>query len=82
MAETLIPKASTILVTGANSFIASHIADQLLIDGFNVRGSVRSEAKGKALQKHFDGAYGVGRFECVIVEDITIDGAFDEAVKS
>ena len=81
MTEPLISKGSNILVTGANSFIASHIVDQLLTDGFNVRGSVRSKAKGEALRKHFDGTYGPGRFECVVVEDITVDDAFDDAVK-
>ena len=81
MATPLISKASKILVTGANSFIASHIADRLLIDGFNVRGSVRSKGKGEALQEHFDESYGSGRFKYVVVEDIAVDGAFDEAVK-
>lgn len=81
MAGAWLPKGSTILVTGANSFIASHLVDQLLLDGFNVRGSVRSHAKGRALQQHFDQAYGLGRFELVIVEDITVENAFDDAVK-
>jgi NADP-dependent 3-hydroxy acid dehydrogenase YdfG len=81
MTEPMIARGSTILVTGTSSFIASHIADQLLIEGLNVRGSVRSKAKGEALQNHFDEIYGTGRFEYVLVEDITVDDAFDKAVK-
>jgi nucleoside-diphosphate-sugar epimerase len=81
MTEPLIPKASTILVTGVNSFIASHIADQLLTDGYEVRGTVRSISKGEKLQQHFDATYGKARFELVVVEEITLSGAFNEAVK-
>ena len=81
MTEPLIPKASTILMTGVNSFIASHVADQLLADGYNVRGTVRSISKGEKLQQHFDASYGRGRFEVAVVEDIALSGAFDEVVK-
>ena len=58
-----------ILVTGANGFIASWIIKDLLEQGFNVRGTVRSleKAEGlrKALSAHRD------RLEFVTVEDIT-----------
>ena len=80
MAWPLIPKRSTILVTGVNGFIASHIADQLLKDGYNVRGTVRSASKGELLQTHFDRKYGISRLEIAVVEDITKDGEFDDAV--
>lgn len=81
MTESLIRKASTILVTGVNSFIASHVADQLLADGYNIRGTVRSISKGEELQQHFDATYGKGRFEAAVVEDITLSCAFNEVVK-
>lgn len=81
MTNALIPKGSTILVTGANSFIASHVVDQLLTDGYNIRGTVRSKDKGEILQRHFDKTYGNDRFAFMVVENITIDHAFDEAVK-
>jgi hypothetical protein len=76
-----LPKGSLILVTGANGFVASHVVDRLLEDGFNVRGSVRSEAKGKWLHQVFGSKYGKGRFETIIVPDMQANGAFDAAVK-
>ena len=81
MTEPMIPKGSKVLVTGVNSFIASHIADQFLTDGYNVRGTVRSQRKGDGLKKHFDHTHGKGRFDLAIVEDIALDDAFDEVVK-
>ncbi|WRT68381.1 uncharacterized protein IL334_005357 [Kwoniella shivajii] len=74
----VITKGDFILVTGASGFIASHTAKQLLQQGYRVRGTVRSEAKGEYLKKIFQG---LGEFEYAIVEDITTDGVFDEAVK-
>jgi hypothetical protein len=44
-----------------------------------VRGTVRSLSRSAFLKDRF-GHYG-DRFELVVVEDITRDGAFDEAVK-
>ena len=69
------------LVTGVNSFIGSHIADQLLIDGYNVRGTVRTLTKGVDLLNHLQKTYGKERFDLIIVEDITAPNAFDEAIK-
>ncbi|EIW83698.1 D-lactaldehyde dehydrogenase [Coniophora puteana RWD-64-598 SS2] len=68
-----------ILVTGANGFIAAWTVRILLERGYAVRGAVRSSAKGKHLQETFR-SYGE-KFELAFVEDITKDGAFDEAVK-
>ncbi|KAK5131796.1 hypothetical protein LTR08_000551 [Meristemomyces frigidus] len=76
-----IPKGSTVLVTGANGFIASHVADQLLAAGYLVRGTVRSTSKADWLFERFDKAYGKGKFVCVEVPDMVQDGAFDEVVK-
>ncbi|KAJ7846608.1 D-lactaldehyde dehydrogenase [Mycena olivaceomarginata] len=47
--------------------------------GFSVRGVVRSADKGKHLTQLFT-SYGE-KFEIVVVPDITVEGAFDEAVK-
>lgn len=77
----MIPKDSTILVTGVNNFIASHIADQLLEDGYNVRGTVRSWSKGEPFLRHFNSIHGYGRFIVVIVDNITLDRAFNEVVR-
>jgi len=76
-----LPKGSLVLVTGANGFVASHVVDRLLEDGFNVRGSVRSGEKGKWLHEVFEAKFGKGRFETVVVPDMEPDGAFDAAVK-
>ncbi|KAJ3712943.1 D-lactaldehyde dehydrogenase [Lentinula raphanica] len=75
----IVPPGSKVLVTGANGYIAAWVVRTLLEKGYAVRGTVRSEAKGEPLKKIF-GDY-KEKFETVVVEDITKDGAFDEAVK-
>ena len=76
-----IEKGSLVLVTGVTSYIGGHIANQFLLDGYNVRGTVRSLDKIRWLQEMSDVNYGKGRFEAVEVLDMTAEGAFDEAVK-
>ncbi|KAI0746583.1 NAD(P)-binding protein [Daedaleopsis nitida] len=68
-----------VLVTGANGYVAVWVVKSYLDHGFSVRGTVRSESKAPYLRNLFK-SYG-DRFEVAIVEDITKDGAFDEAVK-
>ena len=68
-----------VLVTGANGYIATHIVDVLLEQGYNVRGTLRSEKPW--LNKYFEEKYGNGRFETRIVKALNQDGAFDEVVK-
>ncbi|KAJ7662725.1 D-lactaldehyde dehydrogenase [Mycena polygramma] len=68
-----------VLVSGANGYIAVWILRTLLEQGFSVWGAVRSADKGTHL-KQFFASYG-DKFELAIVPDITMDGAFDEAVK-
>ncbi|PIG87846.1 hypothetical protein AARAC_009850 [Aspergillus arachidicola] len=41
-AQHALPKGSRVLVTGANSYIASHVVDQLLQLGYLVRGTIRA----------------------------------------
>ena len=81
MAVATLFKGSTVLVTGANGFIASHVADQLLEDGYNVKGTVRTLDKGQALLEHFQTKYGEGRFELVVVEDIADDAKVKAALE-
>jgi len=64
-----------VLVSGASGFIAVWVVKRLLEEGYSVRGTVRSKSKGDFLSKLFG-----NKFEYVIVEDISKDGAFDEAV--
>ncbi|KAI0807632.1 NAD(P)-binding protein [Fomes fomentarius] len=68
-----------VLVTGANGYVAMWIVKALLDQGFAVRGTVRAEEKAAHLRSLFK-SFG-DKFEIVIVEDITKDGAFDDAVK-
>lgn len=44
----------------------------------SVRATVRSEEKAKAIAKHHPNA----KLDFIIVEDIAVEGAFDEAIKS
>ncbi|KAL6299277.1 NAD-P-binding protein [Sparassis latifolia] len=73
------PGTGKVLVTGANGYIAIWVVRTLLEQGYAVRGTVRSHSKAKHLHKTFK-SYG-DKLEIVIVEDITKEGAFDEAVK-
>lgn len=79
--STPIPAGSTVLITGVNGYIGSHTADQLLSLGYNVRGTVRDAVKASWVQSLFDEKHGKGKFELVVVSDISKEGAFDEAVK-
>ncbi|KAK7419197.1 hypothetical protein QQZ08_010965 [Neonectria magnoliae] len=76
-----IPKGSTVLVTGANGLVGSHIADQFLTYGYKVHGTVRNPEKTSWLADVFDKNHGKGAFELFKVPDMTTEGAFDEAVK-
>ncbi|KAI1167834.1 aldehyde reductase [Nemania serpens] len=79
--QPAIPKGSTVLITGANGFIGSNIADQFLKLGYKVRGTTRSPEKNVWVTDLFNRKYGEGKFEFVAVADMAADGAFDEAVK-
>jgi nucleoside-diphosphate-sugar epimerase len=69
----------TVLITGLNGYIASVAAGSFLEAGYRVRGTVRRLSSAKAIEETFKD-YG-DKLEIVAVPDITIDGAFDEAVK-
>ncbi|KAF2025053.1 putative NAD dependent epimerase/dehydratase [Setomelanomma holmii] len=71
-----------ILITGVNGYIAAVAAKHLLDHGYSVRGTVRKQTSVRELiegplKKYAD----AGIFTTVEVSDITVDGAFDEAVK-
>ncbi|KAL0253257.1 hypothetical protein SLS55_010229 [Diplodia seriata] len=76
-----IQPGSTVLVTGVNGFIGSHVADQFLRAGYCVRGTARDTAKVSWIAELFTETYGAGRFELFCVPDIAAGGAFNEAVK-
>ena len=70
----------TVLVTGINGYIATHIALQLLHKGYRVRGTSRSaSARSHLLSGVFKGFE--AQYEHYEVPDIVAEGAFDEAVR-
>jgi hypothetical protein len=71
--EYAIPKGSTLLVTAANDYIATHIVDLFLELGYRVRGTLLSEKSW--LNTFFEGKYGKDKFETVIVADLSADNA-------
>jgi nucleoside-diphosphate-sugar epimerase len=81
MSSTAIPKGSTVLITGVNGYIASHVADQVIAAGYRVRGTVRSDSKGELMTEVYEKRHGPGKFEFVVVPDMGVDHAFDDAVK-
>jgi len=74
-----IAESDKVLVSGANGYIGCHVVRTLLGSNYAVRGAVRSLEKGRYLSELFK-PFGE-KFELVIVEDITKDGAFDAAVE-
>lgn len=76
-----IPAGSTVLVTGANGYLASHIIDQLLSQGYPVKGSVRSLERGSWLKTYFSKLYPSVPLTLEIVPDVAAPGAFDHALE-
>ncbi|KAJ3713716.1 hypothetical protein DFJ43DRAFT_1134922 [Lentinula guzmanii] len=73
---------TTILVSGANGFLATWIIDILLKRGYTVRAAVRTEAKGQHLMNQFKSYEERGKIELITVGDIVSETAFDIAVKN
>ncbi|KAH6886968.1 hypothetical protein B0T10DRAFT_490552 [Thelonectria olida] len=78
---SIVPPQGHVLVTGVNGFIGSHIADGLLKLGYRVRGTVRSASKADWVQELMAQRHPSANFETVIVSDMTVPGAFTEAIK-
>ncbi|PVH77833.1 NAD(P)-binding protein [Cadophora sp. DSE1049] len=68
-----------VLLTGGSGFIAAHVLDILLKHGHTVITTVRSQAKADKIKSAHPDAGNKLSFK--IVEDIAVEGAFDEAVK-
>ncbi|KFY24850.1 hypothetical protein V493_04994 [Pseudogymnoascus sp. VKM F-4281 (FW-2241)] len=79
--DAAFPQGSLVLVTGSNGYIGSHIADQVLHAGYYVRGTVRDASKAEWTTKLFAERYGAGKYSTIVVPDMAIEGAFDDAVK-
>jgi nucleoside-diphosphate-sugar epimerase len=81
LSNPMIPLGSTILVTGVNGLIASHVADQLLFAGYRVRGTVRTPSKCTWMESLYSHRHGPGKFELIKVSDFSLPGAWDSAIK-
>lgn len=75
-----IPKGSTILLTGASGFVGSSIAQELLEEGFTVRGAGRDVGKFHELQTKFDRVYGKDKFTVVEIKDYSDSASLDKAL--
>lgn len=77
----VLPQGSLILVTGANGLVGSHVVDQFLQHGYNVRGTVRDAKKNAWVGSYFEQQYGAGKFELVEVPDLTNLEALKKALE-
>lgn len=77
-----IPESNgkTVLITGINGYIASVLGVHLLSKGYSLRGTSRRAASTEPLLKGPYAPYSE-RVQMYDVPDMTVDGAFDEAVK-
>jgi uncharacterized protein YbjT (DUF2867 family) len=80
MPTVALQPSATVLVTGVNGLIGSHVVDQLLKRGYHVRGAVRDVEKNKWLSEYFAEQYKAAKFELVAVSDMTAEGCYDEVV--
>ncbi|RDI80118.1 hypothetical protein Vi05172_g9813 [Venturia inaequalis] len=76
-----MPAKGLVLISGVNGYIASRTAETFLKAGYSIRGTVRSLESGKTLLNVLSEYATIGQLEIVTVPDITVDEAFDEAVK-
>ena len=81
MPTLALDTGATVFVTGVNGLIGSHVADQLLKRGYNVRGAVRDAEKHKYLTEYFCGKHKFAEFELVGVPDMTVEGCYDDVVE-
>ncbi|KAI0600783.1 hypothetical protein F4775DRAFT_504075 [Biscogniauxia sp. FL1348] len=72
-------RAETVLITGANGFLALHIIQQALARGWDIVGTIRSEEKAAKVKSLFPD---VGsRLSLVYITDLTNIAAFEPAFK-
>jgi uncharacterized protein YbjT (DUF2867 family) len=69
----------TVLITGSSGFIAAHVINSFLQVGFHVRAAVRSENATANVRKTH--AAFEKEISFVILPDMAVPGAFDEAVR-
>ena len=64
-----VNKGCKVLVSGANGYIGMWVARILLERGYIVRGTVRTEDKGKFLIEYFKSLGYGDKFEVIVVDD-------------
>lgn len=75
----MTPLGTLILITGASGFVGNHTLSNFLTHGYRVRIVARSQTScDRILKVH---AAHKNDLETAVVPDITISGAFDDAVK-
>lgn len=79
--EPDLDAGTTVLVTGVSGFVGSHIADQLLSGGYNVRGITRDAAKTSWIASLFEKKHGPNRFQLYTVPNIVEANAFAVVLK-
>jgi uncharacterized protein YbjT (DUF2867 family) len=80
MAPPRSSEKETILLTGASGYLAGHILKKLLEYGFSVRATVRNQAAENRVKSAISVKHHAS-LTFVIIPDLLVDGAFDEAVK-
>ena len=65
-----VTKGSKVLVSGANGYLAMWVVRTLLERGYTVRGTVRTEDKGKFMIEYFKSLGYGDKLEVVVVDDI------------
>lgn len=80
--SSTLSEGALVLVTGVNGFIATHVANQFLLRGFKVRGTVRDKVKSEWLVKElWKTESSNGSFELVEVKDMAAENAYAEALR-
>ncbi|KAF3054804.1 putative NADPH-dependent methylglyoxal reductase GRP2 [Daldinia childiae] len=78
MADSAKLTKGVVLVTGGSGFIASHIIDELLDNGFKVVTTARSDEKGRRIVESASPAQR-NKLSYIIVGDVAKENAFDSA---
>ncbi|KAH8890599.1 NAD(P)-binding protein [Thozetella sp. PMI_491] len=70
-----------VLLTGASGFIGFRVLVLLLQGGYRVRAAVRNPASFEKIKSLKSASPYVSQMESIIIPDITVPGAYDDAVK-
>ncbi|CAO2658298.1 Nn.00g060210.m01.CDS01 [Neocucurbitaria sp. VM-36] len=77
-----VPPPATVIVTGANGYIASHVVFLLLSRGYKVIGTVRSQAKREHVLNIYASHPNASHLSVIVVDDITHSQCYLEALSA